>query len=203
VSNQVNVHFINQEKMLAAKVGDVFSDDPYETSLPVEGAVDEPLLQFLRESLARIGEEDEDLLDDIEQYELLSVVQDEWDPEAATWVITFETSWAMEDDLMVVRKHVEGPVKERLPGLQNLEAGEFPATIPATSPFRAFDVSGWQFFDKEEFDNIVQGVLRAKEATDGVPGNGLLHEEYEEEWDYVIKTWQNGGYDLVLLWWLM
>jgi hypothetical protein len=71
----MNVHFINTEKLLAAEVGDVFSGDPYETSLPVEGTRDEPLLDFLRESLTRIGEEDEDLLDEIEQEDLLGVVQ--------------------------------------------------------------------------------------------------------------------------------
>ena len=51
MSNQMNVHFINQEKMLAATVGDVFTDDPYETSQPVDDNFDEPLLDFLRESL--------------------------------------------------------------------------------------------------------------------------------------------------------
>ena len=35
MSNQMNVHFINQEKMLAAKVGDTFSGDSYDTSLLV------------------------------------------------------------------------------------------------------------------------------------------------------------------------
>jgi hypothetical protein len=129
MSNQMNVHFINREKLLAAKVGDVFSGDPYETSLPVDGSFDEPLLDFLRESLMRIGEEYEDLLD--EQDDLLEVVQDDWNPEAVTWVITFETSWAVDDDLRVIRKHLEGPVKERLQGPENLEGGEFPASISA------------------------------------------------------------------------
>jgi len=127
----MNVHFINTEKMLAAKVGDVFSGDPYETSLPVKGNLDEPLLNFLRESLTRTGEEDEDLLDEIEQDDLLGVVQEVWKSEAVTWVITFETSWAVDDDLGVIQRHLEGPVKERLRGPESLEGGGFPASIPA------------------------------------------------------------------------
>lgn len=201
MSNQMNVHFINREKLLVAKVGDVFADDPYDTSLPVEGNFHEPLLDFLRESLTRIGEEDEESLDDIE-YELLDVMQEDWNPEAVTWVLTFETSWAVDDDLMVIRKHLEGPVKERLPG-PDLEGGDFPASITSQSPFRVFDFIGWQFFDREEFDDIVQGVLRAKKDAIGTPGNGPLHESYEEEWDVIVRDWRGDGYDLVLFWWLM
>ncbi len=37
MSNQMNVHFINQNELLAARVGDAFAGDPYETSLPVDG----------------------------------------------------------------------------------------------------------------------------------------------------------------------
>jgi hypothetical protein len=201
MSNQMNVHFIDQEKMLASRVGDAFSGDPYETSLPVDGSADRPLLDFLRDSVAQIDEEDEDLSDF--EYDLLEIVQDDWNPDAVRWVNTFETSWAVDDDLMVIREHVEGSLKARLPGPQNLQGGDFPASIPVSSPFRAFDFIGWQFFDREEFDSIVQGVLRARESKDGTPENGLLHEEYEEEWDYVIEAWKNGGYDLVLFWWLM
>jgi hypothetical protein len=201
MSNQMNVHFINQEKMLAATVGDVFTDDPCETSLPVDDNFDEPLLDFLRESLTRIGEEDEDVLSDIE-YELLDVVQEDWNPEAVTWIITFETSWAVDDDLRVIREHLEGPIKERLPG-PDLEGGDFPASVPAQSPFRAFDFAGWQFFDREEFNAIIRGLLRAREVADGAPTDELLHEQYEEEWDEVLRNWQGGGYDLVLFWWLV
>lgn len=201
MSNQMNVHFINRQKMLAAKVGDVFADDPYETSLPVVGRFDEPLVDFLRNSLTRISEEDEEDLGDIE-YELLDVMQEDWNPEAVMWVITFETSWAVDDDLRVIREHLEGPVKERLPG-PNLEGGDFPASIPAQSPFRAFDFAGWQFFDREEFDAIVRALLRAREDVDGTPGNGLLHEGHKEEWDEVLKDWRGGDYDLALFWWLV
>jgi hypothetical protein len=84
MSNQMNVHFIKRENMLAAKVGDVFSGDQSETSLPVDGSFDEPLLDFLRESMTRIGEVDEDLLEEIEQGDLLGVVQEDWNPEAVT-----------------------------------------------------------------------------------------------------------------------
>jgi hypothetical protein len=201
MSNQMNVHFINQEKMLAAKVGDALSGDPYETSLPVDGSADRPLLDFLRESLAQIDEGDEDF-SDIE-FDLLEIVQDDWNPDAVTWVVTFETSWAVDDDLMVIREYVEGPLKARLPGPQNLEGGDFPASMLVSSQFRVFDFIGWQFFDRDEFESIVRGVLLAREATDGTPGDGLLHEDYEEEWDYVIGAWKDGGYDLVLFWWLM
>jgi hypothetical protein len=201
MSNQMNVHFINQEKMLAARVGDVFSGDRYETSLPVDGGFDEPLLDFLRKSLMEIGEEDEDALSDVE-YELLDVVQEDWNPEAVTWVITFQTSWAVDEDLRVIRQHLEGPVKERLPG-PDLEGGDFPASIPEQSPFRAFDFAGWQFFDREEFDAIIQGLLRAREEADEMLGDGLLHDDYEEEWNEVLRDWQDGGYDLALFWWLV
>jgi hypothetical protein len=197
----MNVHFINQEKMLAAKVGDVSSSDLDETVLPVEGNADEPLLTFLGESLARIDEEDEDFSD--VEYDLLEIVQDDWNPDAVTWVVTFETSWAVDDDLMVIREYVDEPLKARLPGPQSLEGGDFPASIPASSPFRVFDFIGWQFFDREEFDDLVRGVLGAREIADSTPGDSLLHEEYEEEWDHVIGTWHEGGYDLVLFWWLM
>lgn len=203
MGNQMNVHFINREKMLAAKVGDVFSDEVEAVYLPVEGRAGEPLLDFLRESLIRIGEEDEELRSDIEQDDLLGIIQEDWNPEAVTWVITFEASWAVDDDLLVVQKHVEGSVKERLPGPQNAEGGDFPASIPDSSPFRAFDVGGWQFFDKEEFDDVVEGVIRARKVANGTPGDGMLHEDYEEEWDHVEKAWRKGGYDLVLFWWLM
>jgi hypothetical protein len=115
----MNVHFINQEKMLAAKVGDVSSSDLDETVLPVEGNADEPLLTFLGESLARIDEEDEDFSD--VEYDLLEIVQDDWNPDAVTWVVTFETSWAVDDDLMVIREYVDEPLKARLPGPQSLE----------------------------------------------------------------------------------
>ena len=46
-------------------------------------------------------------------------------------------------------------------------------------------------------------MLRAKQATNGSPDQGLLHEEYEEEWDHVVEAWRDGDYDLVLFWWLM
>ena len=131
------------------------------------------------------------------------MVQEDWKPEAVTWVTTSETSWAVDDDLGVIQRHLEGPVTERLRGPESLEGGEFPASIPASSPLRAFDSVGWQFFDKGEFDEVVQGVLRAKQATNGSPGQGLLHEEYEEEWDHVVEAWRDGDYDLVLFWWLM
>jgi len=114
MSNQMNVHFINRENMLAAKVRDVYSGDQYETSLPVDRSFDEPLLDFLRESMTRIGEKDEDLLDEIEQDDLLGVVQEDWNPEVVTWVITFEASWAADDDLGVIQGHLERPVKEKL-----------------------------------------------------------------------------------------
>ncbi len=105
---------------------------------------------------------------------------------------------------MVIREHVEGPLRARLPGPQNLEGGDFPASIPVSSPFRVFDFIGWQFFDRDECGSIVRGVSRAREGTLGTPpGGGLLHEDYEGEWDYVIEAWRNGGYDLVLFWWLM
>jgi hypothetical protein len=77
--------------------------------LPVKGNLDEPLLDFLRESLTRIGEEVEDLLDEIEQDDLLGVVQEDWKPEAVTWVITFETSRAVDDDLGVSKDISRGP----------------------------------------------------------------------------------------------
>lgn len=201
MSNQMNVHFINQEKLLAAKVGDALSGDPYETSLPVVGSADRPLLDFLREGLAQIDEGDENSGD--VEYELLKIIQDDWNPDAVTWVVTFETSWAVDEDLMAIREHVEGPLKARLPGPQNLEGGDFPTSMPVSSPFRVFDFIGWQFFDRDEFGSIIRGALLARESTDQTPGNGFLHEEYKEEWDCVIEAWKNGGYDLVLFWWLI
>jgi hypothetical protein len=140
--------------------------------LPVGGNLDEPLLDFLRESLTRIGEEDEDLLDEIEQDDPPGVVQEDWKPEAVTWVITFETSWAVDDDLGVIRRHPDGPVKERPRGPESLESGEFPASIPSSSTFRAFDPVGWQFFDKGEFDEVVQGVLRRNRPRTGLRARG-------------------------------
>lgn len=200
MSNQTNVHLIDTERMLATTVGEALDSGLTLPNLSLAGRHDELLLPFLQEGLERIRTRDAELAYETEQEDLLELLQGGWSRDAVAWVATFETSWALADDLRVLGRHVADPLGERLVAPE--AGGGFPASIPQDSPLRVFDLEGWQFFDREEFDALMEALERTRRETAGAPGDGALHEGYEEEWDAVRRAWRSNRYDLVLFWWL-
>lgn len=45
-------------------------------------------------------------------------------------------------------------------GTPSLEEGDFPAEYDPGHPLRTFDVAGWQFFTRAEFDELLGAVRR-------------------------------------------
>ena len=204
MGNQTNLHFLNTEKLAALRAGDVFDEtDPSRTNFPVGGKEETPLLRFVSEGLeaARRGETVEELFA-VEQGELLGLLQGPAPEDAVSWATTFESSMALDEDVDdYLRPRVGEALADRI-GTPSLEEGDFPAEYGPGHPLRTFDVAGWQFFTRAEFDEFLGALRRTLSDAEADDSIELL---CDDEWREALEAWDEsrGSYDAVLMWWLV